>query len=202
MRSVILTEMVHPARRASIDEYLALEASSDAKHEYLNGEIIAMAGVSPRHSVITSNVTGLLRNALERSPCRVLGSDQRVRVESTGAYVYPDVSVVCAEPRFAADRPASLLDPILVVEVLSPMTEDHDRGAKLAHYRRLASVREVLLIEPSERRAELYRRLDNGQWLIIDVVDGAVELESVEARLALDEIYAKTDDLPIDDLRA
>ncbi|MDQ3033479.1 MAG: Uma2 family endonuclease [Myxococcota bacterium] len=191
--------MANPARRASVDEYLAIEASSDAKHEYLNGEIVAMAGASPRHNVIASNVTGVLRNALERSPYRVLGSDQRVRIESTGAYVYPDVSVVCSEPRFGVDRPVSLLNPSLVIEVLSPSTEDHDRGAKLAHYRRLASIQEVLLIEPNERRAELYSRLENGTWLITDVVAGAVELESVGAQLALDEIYSKTEGLPLDD---
>jgi Uma2 family endonuclease len=193
--------MVHPATRSSLDEYLALEASSDTKHEYLNGEVVAMAGASPRHNLITSNLIALLSGGLERSPCRVLGSDQRVRIEATSAYVYPDVSVVCSEPRFGTDRPASLLNPLLVVEVLSPSTEDHDRGAKLAHYRRLESVREVLLIEPNERRAERYRRLENGSWLITDVMEGGVELESVELRLALDDVYAKTEGLPLDDPR-
>lgn len=190
--------MGQPAQRFTVGEYLALEAASDTKHEYLNGVIVAMAGASLRHNLIALNVAAVLRSALERSPCRVLGSDQRVQIETTGAYVYPDVSVVCSEPRFGADRPASLLNPVLVVEVLSPSTEDHDRGAKLAHYRRLASVREVLLVEPNERRAELYRRLDGGRWLITDVVEGAVELESVEARLTLDEVYAKVEGLPLD----
>jgi Uma2 family endonuclease len=114
--------------------------------------------------------------------------------------VYPDLSVVCSEPRFGAQRPASLLNPALIVEVLSRSTEDHDRGAKLAHYRRMESVREVLLVEPNERRVEVYRRLDDGRWLITDVVAGSVSLESVEAELPLDEVYAKTEGLPLDEL--
>lgn len=191
--------MAHLARRASLGEYLTLEESSEVKHEYLNGEIVAMTGASPRHNQIASNVTAALSSALARSPCRVLGSDQRVRVESTGAYTYPDLSVVCGEPRFGTDRPASLLNPLLVVEVLSPSTEDHDRGAKLAHYRRLESIREVVLIEPNEHRVEVYRRLETGNWLITDVVSGSVELESVTATLALDVVYAKTEGLPNDE---
>jgi Uma2 family endonuclease len=192
--------MADPARRASVEEYLAVDAGGDVKHEYLGGEIVAMAGASPRHNLIASNLTGLLRSALERSPCRVLGSDQRVSAEATGAFVYPDLSVVCSEPRFGAQRPASLLNPVLIVEVLSRSTEDHDRGAKLAHYRRMESVREVVLVEPNERRVEIYRRLDDGRWLITDVVAGAVSLESVEAELPLDEVYAKTEGLPLDEL--
>ena len=177
-----------------------MDAGGDVKHEYLGGEIVAMAGASPRHNLIASNLTRLLGSALERSPCRVLGSDQRVSAEATGAFVYPDLSVVCSEPRFGAQRPASLLNPVLIVEVLSRSTEDHDRGAKLAHYRRMDSVREVLLVEPNERRVEVYRRLDDGRWLITDVVAGTVSLESVEAELPLDEVYAKTEGLPLDEL--
>jgi Uma2 family endonuclease len=191
--------MGHAAERASVEQYLALDAASETKHEYLNGEVVAMAGASPRHNLITTNVAGALRQALATSPCRVFGSDQRVRIDSTRAFFYPDVSVVCAEPRLSSDRPASLLNPLLVVEVLSPSTSDHDRGAKLAHYRRLASVREVLLVEPNERRVELYRRLESGNWLISDVLEGEVALSSIGASLAVDDIYAKTEGLPADD---
>ncbi|HJL14877.1 MAG TPA: Uma2 family endonuclease [Sandaracinaceae bacterium LLY-WYZ-13_1] len=127
-----------------------------------------------------------------------MSSDQRVRVAETRAYVYPDVSVVCDDPRFADDRPPSLENPRLLVEVLSPTTEDVDRGAKLAHYRRMPSVAEVLLVDSRERRAELYRRLENGPWLIHDVLDGDLELASVGVTLSLDAIYAKTEGLPVE----
>ena len=91
-----------------------------------------------------------------------------------------------------------LADPVLVVEVLSPSTEEHDRGVKLAHYRRLGSIREVALVSVNEQRVELYRRLDGGQWLITDVERGAVELDSIGGVLTLAEIYAKVDALPLD----
>lgn len=188
-----------PATKTSVEDYLALDLASEGKLEYLNGVVVAMAGASPRHNQIAANVLMRLGIALEGSPCRALGSDQRVRISPTGAYLYPDVTVTCAEPRFADDRPASLLNPRLVVEVLSSSTIDHDRGAKLAHYRRLESVHEVVLIEQNERRAEIYRRLEDGRWLIIDVLDGELELASVEARLTLDQIYAQLDGLPIDE---
>ena len=188
--------MPRPVTRFTVAEYLALEAASETKHEYDNGEIIAMAGASPRHNLISMNVASALRQLLAESPCRVFGSDQRVRVDATDAYAYPDVSVVCSEPRIGDDRPASLLNPILLVEILSPSTADYDRGAKLAHYRRLASVREILLVESDARRVELYRRLDDGTWKIKDFVDGTIALESAGVALALDEIYAKTEGLP------
>jgi Uma2 family endonuclease len=190
--------MVDQARVASVAEYLALEANSDAKHEYLGGIVVAMAGASPRHNVIATNVATILAQQLASTPCRVFNSDQRVRVEETGAYVYPDVTVACDAPRFTDERPRSLTNPMVVVEVLSPSTERLDRGSKLAHYRRLASVREVILVEPNERRVEHYRRLDGGRWLITDVTEGAIALDAVAVELSLDEVYAKTSDLPVD----
>jgi Uma2 family endonuclease len=191
--------MGEPAPRISVEEYLALDAASDLKHEYLNGAVVAMAGASPRHNQVASNVFRHLGNALETGPCRIWSADQRVRVSATGAYTYPDLVVVCAEPRFADDHPASLLNPRLLVEVLSPSTRDYDRSAKLAHYRQLPSVREVLLVEANEPRAELYGRLDDGRWLITDYVKDEIELTSVDARLTFAAIYAKTDGLPAED---
>lgn len=190
--------MGEPARTASVEAYLALDEASPGRHEYLHGTIVAMAGASPRHNRIAGNIYRRLDVALDATPCQVWNADQRVRVDATGAYVYPDVSVACGEPRFTSERPASLLDPTVVVEVFSPTTEDHDRGAKLAHYRRMASVREVLLVETNPRRAELYRRLEDGRWLIIDVTEGDIHFESLDVRLAMDDIYAKTEGLPLD----
>lgn len=182
----------------SVEEYLALDTDALFKYEYLNGVVVAMAGASPRHNVVAQNVGRALGNALEPRPCLVMGSDQRVHVAETGSYVYPDLTVVCEAPRFTDDRPRALLNPRLIVEVLSASTRDHDQGAKVGHYRKMASVHEVLLVDANVRHAELYRRLESGQWLLTDVTEGEIELESVGVRLRLDEVYAKTDDLPFD----
>lgn len=182
----------------SVEEYLALDTDPLVKYEYLNGVIVAMAGASPRHNQVASNLGHRLNAAFEARPCHVLGSDQRVYVAETGSYVCPDLTVVCDKPRFTDDRPRALLNPRLIVEVLSASTRDHDQGAKVRHYRKMPSVREVLLVDANVRHAELWRRLETGQWLLTDVTDGGIDLESVGVRLELDEVYAKTDELPFD----
>jgi Uma2 family endonuclease len=190
--------MGEPGRAMSIEEYLALDTDPLVKYEYLNGVVVAMAGASLRHNQIATNLSRRLDAALDGRPCHVLGSDQRVYVEETASYVYPDLTVVCDPPRSTGDRPRALLNPRLIVEVLSASTRDHDQGAKVRHYRKMASVREVLLVDANVRHAELYRRLETGQWLLTDVTEGEIELESVGVRLGLDDVYAKTDDLPFD----
>jgi Uma2 family endonuclease len=190
--------MAERSPRTSVEAYLEAERTSDSKHEYFDGLVIAMAGASPRHNMISTNVIRRLSAALDDGPCRVFGSDQRVHVEATRSYVYPDVSVACGPLDFTSERPASLRNPTLLVEVLSPTTEDHDRGAKLAHYRRTPSVREVLLLQANEQRGELYRRQSDGTWLIVDVVADEIVLESIGVRVPLAACYAKTEGLPLD----
>lgn len=186
------------ARAMTVEEYLAIDVDPLVKYEYLNGFVVAMAGASPRHNLVIQNLARFLGNALESGPCIVLGSDQRVHVSETGAYVYPDLSITCEHPRFTDDRPRALLNPRLIVEVLSPSTRDHDRGDKLAHYRKIATVQDVLLVDANERAAELYRKIEPGRWMLSEHTDGSIELESVGARLPFDDIYAKTDELPLD----
>lgn len=190
--------MAERSPRTSVEDYLEAEQASDSKHEYFDGLVIAMAGASPRHNMISSNVVRLLSAALDAGPCRVFGSDQRVRVEATRSYVYPDVTIACGQLDFTSERPPSLRNPTLLVEVLSPTTEDHDRGAKLAHYRRTPSVREVLLLQANEQRGELYRRQSDGTWLIVDVIADEIALESIGVRVPLAACYAKTEGLPLD----
>lgn len=196
--SAILLGTGEPAGRVDERGYLELAAASDLKLEYVGGHVLAMAGASPRHNLIAMNIGVALARQLGARGCLVLGSDQRVKVDATGAYVYPDLSAVCGPPQLTTDAPASLCNAALIVEVLSPSTEEHDRGVKLAHYRRLSSVQEVALISVNERRVELYRRLESGQWLITDVVDGDVELASVAVRVNFAEVYANVDALPLD----
>jgi Uma2 family endonuclease len=182
------------------DEYLALERASSRKHEFVNGEAVAMAGGSPRHALIANNVGGELRARLRGGPCRVFQSDLSVHVAATGLYTYPDVTVVCGTPRLHPKDGRSVLNPKVVVEVLSASSEAYDRGAKFAHYQRLPDIAEYVLVAQDQRRVEHYRRLDTGQWLLTTREgEGEVELPALGVVLALDEVYAGVEDLPAEE---
>ena len=183
------------------EDYLARERASDTKHELVNGVIVAMAGASPRHVLIATNLTVALGNALASRPCVVLGSDQRVLVEATGLYTYPDVTVVCERPRFDPKDATTLVNPLVIVEVLSDSTEAYDRGAKFAHYRSVTSLAEYVLVAQAERRVEHYRRLEGGQWVltVYEDDDAKVAFPALGTELTLREIYVKVellDELP------
>jgi Uma2 family endonuclease len=184
-----------PARRQRLseDEYLARERASQVKHEYVNGELIAMAGASPQHNVVAANIAGALRESLRNRPCLVLPSDQRVHVPATGLYAYPDVTVVCGRPEFHAKDNWVLLNPVVIFEVLSESTEAFDRGAKFAHYRHLASLTEYVLVAIGERRVEHYRRLDPAQWLLTshETPDASLALPALGLDLPLAQIFEK-----------
>lgn len=179
-----------------MEAYLEMDAAADGKLELLNGVVVAMAGASPRHNQIVQNIARALGNGLEGSPCRVWTQDQRVRVDATESYTYPDLVVVCDEPQFdTTARPASLLNPTAVVEVLSESTLDHDLGAKLGHYRQIPSVTEVLFVHTETRATTCVSRQDDGSWKLVDRgPEGQVELAGVP--LPLDVIYERTTDLP------
>lgn len=185
-----------PARKTRFteDEYLAVEGASAQKHELIAGEIYAMAGGTPRHAAITANVARAIGNALRDRPCVVLSSDQRVAVEATTMYTYPDVTVVCGPAQFAAKDRNTLTNPTMVVEVLSDSTESHDRGTKLAHYRRLSTLGAVLFVFPDDRRVELHHRDGGDTWRSTTLdPDGAREiaLPAIDVSLAWDDVYAK-----------
>lgn len=145
-------------------EYLAFEAASETKHEYLNGEVFAMAGGTIAHGALTVAVSTALSNALRDRPCRVLSSDVRVRSKVTGLTTYADVTVVCHKIEVDDDDAHGVLNPSLIVEVLSDSTEAYDRGTKAAHYRRIASLREYVLVAQGEPLIEVYRRNERGKW--------------------------------------
>ncbi|MSP61361.1 MAG: Uma2 family endonuclease [Myxococcales bacterium] len=179
---------------ATEDEYLAAERRSETRHEFVNGEIVAMAGGSQRHNLIGGNLARALGNALAGRPCLVFPSDQRVAVTATGLYTYPDVTVVCGPPRSHPKDPSSLVNPILLAEVLSEATEAYDRGAKFAHYRNLPSLAEYLMVSTDERRVEHYRRIEPDQWLLTARVGAtAIALPALEVTIALDDVYAKVE---------
>lgn len=171
-------------------EYLAFEEGQEGKHEFVNGDVVAMNGVTPDHDAVTINAVVALVNRLRGKPCRVRGDNLRVRLDETGLYAYPDLMVVCGPPQFAATRPETLLNPKVVVEVLSESTEDYDRGAKAAHYRHRASVEAILLIDSRRRLVELQTRNADGTWTLAEHTAGEVPLTCVGVSLPLDELYA------------
>jgi Uma2 family endonuclease len=186
-----------PRERISEDEYLARERASATKNEYVNGEVIAMSGASLGHNLVAANLTGSLRERLRDRPCFVLPSDQRLYVRATRMRAYPDVTVVCGTPEMDDKDRMSVLNPVVLVEVLSP-SEAFDRGAKFAHYRHVVSLQEYVLVSVEDRRVEHYRRLEGGQWLLTEVVapTATVQFPALGVDLPLSEIFAKLDLVP------
>ena len=179
------------------EEYITLErkAIPDAetvRSEYMNGEIIAMSGASLAHNLITYNISGELRNRLKSSGCLAFANEMRVSIPTANSYFYPDVSVVCGEPRFEDDVFDTLLNPIVIVEVLSPSTEAYDRGDKFAHYRQLESLQEYILVSQDKVRVDHYVRHAT-QWILTDFqnLDQQLPLTSIQCELPLQEIYER-----------
>ena len=190
-KQVYSGQMNVPASKMALAEYLALDKRADLKHEYVSGGAHAMAGGSIEHGAIAGNVIGHLRTVLRERPCQIFTSDVRVAVEETGLRTYPDVSVVCGEVA-RADDGRSTTNPIVIVEVLSDSTADWDRGGKFAHYRRIPSLREYVVIAQDERFVEHHVRGDADLWTLRDVRgNGVIDLAALGCSLPLDEIYLK-----------
>ena len=173
------------------EEYLAIERAAEHKNEYVNGEIFALAGASRKHNLIVGNISGELREQLKGKPCEVYPGEMRVKAAASRAYVYPDVVVVCEEPNLEDDYLDTLLNPTLVVEVLSKSTESYNRLAKSAYYRTIESLSEYLLVSQEEYRVEQYVKQVDGRWLLSDVrsLDSIIELKSIGCSLALRDLY-------------
>jgi Uma2 family endonuclease len=173
------------------EEYLEIERRAETRSEYLDGEMFAMSGASFAHNVIVANLIREVGQQLKRRPCQVLPSDLRLHIPATGLYTYPDVVVVCGEPRLENDHHDTLLNPTLLIEVLSPSSEAYDRGKKFEHYRSIESFVEYLLVAQDEPRIEQYLRQPAGRWLFTAVagLDAAIALPSIQCELALAEVY-------------
>jgi Uma2 family endonuclease len=180
-----------PQKYVSPEEYLALERAAETRNAYLDGEIFAMTGASRPHNLITANVLASLHGQLRGRDCEAYASDMRVHVPTTGLYTYPDVVVSCGDPSFLDAELDTLLDPVVLVEVLSPSTEDHDRGSKFVHYRSIPSFREYLLIAQENVHVEHMVRQGDGRWLLTELRDPqqTVTLEAIDCSLVLAEIY-------------
>jgi Uma2 family endonuclease len=173
------------------DEYLRLERGAEFKSEFHDGRMFAMSGGSPDHSLISTRMLVLLDRQLPPG-CLAFNSDLRINIPSSGTYAYPDCSVICGKPQFSGDQKDSALNPILIVEVLSPSSEGYDRGKKFEIYRRIASLREYLIVHQDQRRVEHYSRQDDGSWLLREHSgnDDCVTIARLGVKVALSELYA------------
>ena len=174
-------------------QYLAIERKAEHKSEYIDGEMVAMTGASRNHNLIAFNLTREISQQLRGRPCEGYASDMRVRVPSTRLYTYPDVVVVCGEPQFEDEYVDTLLNPTVIIEVLSPSTELYDRGKKFGFYRSIESLAEYLLIAQDERRVEQYAKQADGRCLLSDyrLPEDVIELPSIQCKLTMREIYDK-----------
>lgn len=177
------------------EQYLEIERRAQEKSEYWNGEMFAMAGGSAAHSELTAAVISILRPQLLRRGCRVYDSNMRVRISATDLYTYPDVTAICGAPEFADGRKDTLVNPTLIVEVLSPSTEAYDRGKKFAQYRSIPSLREYLLIAQDQMQVELYIRTSSTTWelTVFTGTDAVVTLPSLSASIPLADLYQGVD---------
>lgn len=185
--------MAQPDRRYTFAEYLAFERAAETKHEFVNGQIMAMAGGSRRHSLLAARMLGILSNSLGPK-CFAFTSDMLIRVLATGRATYPDVSVVCGPIEGDPEDPAKQIvtNPTLIIEVLSPTTERDDRGEKWGHYQRIPALREYIVISQDEPGVERFRRNDAGGWTYTKLTEGSFEL-TTGGTVDVTKLYA---DLP------
>ena len=175
------------------EEYLHRERKAEFRSEYFRGETFAMAGASANHNLIVLNAGASLREQLKKKPCRVYPSDLKLRIEATGLYTYPDLSVVCGDPQLESDAVDVLLNPVVLVEVLSDSTEAYDRGKKFEHYRTIPSLMHYVVIAQDRHSIDCFTRSPEGDWRLTSCqgLDGKVELASIESQLAATEVYDK-----------
>ena len=184
-----------PKTKMSPEEYLEFERNSEERHEYFDGEIFVMFGANRNHSLISVNLNGLLWQHLKGKIFEAYINKMRVFVPKTGLYTYPDLVVVCGEPKFQDKVFDTLLNPILLIEVLSESTESYDRGKKFQHYRSIESLEEYVLVAQDEARIEKYVRQGDGFWILSEAVglDSEIKFDSIDCLIALKEVYDKID---------
>lgn len=179
----------------SEEEYLTFERASAAKHEYYNGRIYAMTGAKEPHNLISGNLVASLHGQLRQKPCRVYSSDMRVKILKTGLNTYPDVLVICGQPQFTDAARDTVVNPILVIEVLSKSTELYDRSMKFQHYRTIDTLRDYILIAQNKHHIEHFARQEGSLWVFQEATDVSSEIyiHSIECVLKLADVYEKVD---------
>ena len=177
------------------EQYLEIERAAEVRSEFYRGEMFAMAGSSEAHNLLVGNLYAIVRPQLHSRGCKAYFVDMRVRISVTGSYFYPDLAVVCGKPEFLKGPPDTLLNPKVVVEVLSQSTERWDRGRKFQNYKTIPSLEQYLLISSDNVFLDLYTRQRSGDWLLssFDQLEQTVELQSVGCRLPVAELYQGVD---------
>jgi len=177
------------------EEYLARERAAEYKSEYYNGEIFAFAGASLEHNTIVINLVLKLAPQLRKRNCEIYSNDMRVKVNATGLYTYPDVVVVCGKPQLEDDERDILLNPIVIVEVLSPSTESYDRGTKFEHYRTIDTLSDYLLVAQDKIHIEHYVRQSDRSWLFSEYksAEEKIQIASIGCELSVAEVYEKVE---------
>ena len=175
----------------SPDVYLELERKSETRNEYLKGEVFAMTGASLKHNLIAGNIFAELKQQLKQTDCKVLVSDMRVSAPGATLYTYPDVVVVCGEAQLEDKQFDTLLNPCLIIEVLSKSTATYDQEITFGYYRTIESLTEYLLVAQDEHHIAQHIRQPDGRWLLADIrgLESRIELASVPCKLALSEVY-------------
>lgn len=191
--------MSQAARRTSLTpaEYLAIERKAEFRSEFYKGEMFLMAGGSPQHSLIKANLIRVLGNLLVGGKCRVYDSDLRVRIDATGLYTYPDATIICGDIQYDVNdvKKQTVLNPTLLVEVISPGSEAYDRGKKFDHYQTIATLREYLLIGYESPKVDRFARNDDGTWTLTtrSGLEQTLDLISVPGTLSLNDLYANVE---------
>jgi Uma2 family endonuclease len=182
--TTVQSELLTPA------EYLEIERHSEIKHEYIDGRMVAMSGANEPHVTIAVNVATSLKNQMRGRDCRVYMADMRVKIDPSGRYTYPDVAAVCGERRFEDAEVDTLLNPSVIVEVLSDSTQAYDRGEKFDHYRKIESLREYVLVTQNSMRVDRYE-LRDGQWVFsaLTAAEERLALPSIGCEISLADIY-------------
>lgn len=182
-----------PKRSWTVEDYLAFERTSELKHEYFGSDIFAMAGASAAHNIITANIVASLHQQVVDRNCTVFPSDMRLKIVEHTLYTYPDVTVVCGEVHYEDNEQDILLNPTVIIEVLSPSTENYDRGKKSHYYRTIPSLQEYILVSQDDQHIEHFTRYSEHQWLFSEVTNegGVVQLTSIDCTLALADVYKK-----------
>ena len=176
------------------EEYLAFERASQERHEYYKGEVFAMSGASFKHNVIQINIITLLGNHLKGKACRPFGSDLRIQIPSNSLYTYPDVVIVCEEPKFADKEFDTILNPSVIVEILSTSTASYDRGDKFALYRKISSLKEYILVDSTSINFTSHVKNDDGTWTLYETqnLGDQFSIVTIDFKVSLSEVYAGT----------
>jgi Uma2 family endonuclease len=185
----------NPLAKVTEEQYLALDRAAEVRSEYLDGEMWAMSGTSLRHTRLQGNLYAELRSILRGTNCEAFTSDLRVRISPGRMYAYPDVTVICGKPLLADERQDILLNPIVIFEVLSPSTEQYDRGVKFQHYRSIESLHDYVLVEQDQVLIEHYSRSDDASWTLRDHrrLEDELKIDSIGVSLPLSRVYDRVE---------